>query len=95
MALASLVVNGLEAVISSGTFGVINYLFSMTLDHGKKERKKHDLKMEYLQKDRVGWNEKRLKKLDFINKGLRDKKHAKQAITDLKDGMRKKLSSLW
>ena len=40
------------------------------------------------QKDRDEWNKERLKRLDFINKRLRDKQHAKQAITDLEDGMR-------
>ena len=53
-----------------------------------KERKRHDLAMEDFQKDRDKWNKERLKRLDFINKRLCEKQHAKQAITNLEDGMR-------
>ena len=63
-------------------------MFSKLSDHGKAERKRHDLAMENFQKDRDEWNKERLKRLDFINKRLRDQQHAKQAITDLEDGMR-------
>ena len=44
--------------------------------------------MEEFQKERDEWNKERLKRLDFINKRLHEKQHAKQEITDLKDGMR-------
>ena len=44
--------------------------------------------MEEFQKDRDYWDKERLKRLDFINKKLREQQDAKQAITDLEDGMR-------
>ena len=39
------------AAISSG-----NFAFSMLTDHGKKERKTHDLALEKLQRARGEWN---------------------------------------
>ena len=40
------------------------------MDHGEIERKRHDLAVEKLQRARNKWNEKRMKRLDFINKRL-------------------------
>ena len=54
----------------------------------KQKRKRNDLAMEDFQKARDEWNKERLKRLDFINKRLRDQQHAKQAITNLEEGMR-------
>ena len=45
--------------------------------------------MKKFQKIRDEWNKERLRKIDFVNKRLHDQQHAKQAITDLKDGIRK------
>ena len=42
----------------------------------------------FLKKARDEWNEEQVKRLDFINKRLRESQDAKQTITDLKDGMR-------
>ena len=39
--------------------------------------------LEDLQRDRDKWNQERLKKLDFINKRLRDKKEARDSIGNL------------
>ena len=44
--------------------------------------------MEEFQKARDEWNKERVKRLDFINKRLREQQDARQAIIDLKDGMR-------
>ena len=45
-----------------------NFVFSRLTDHGEEERKQHDLAMEMLQKARDQW-----KRIDFINKRLREK----------------------
>ena len=66
---------GVDALAFSGT----NFVFSRLTDHGEKERKKHDLAEEQLQKARDKWNEDRMKRLDFINKRLREKKKKNEA----------------
>ena len=53
----------------------------MLTDHGAKERKRHYLALEKLQKERDKWNEDRMKRLDFINKRLREKNDAKAYIS--------------
>ena len=45
----------------------------MLTDHGAKERKRHDFAEEKLQRARDKRNEDRMKRLDFINKRLREK----------------------
>ena len=47
------------------------------MDHGEKERKRHDLVVEKLQGARVKWNEDRRKRLNFINKRLHEKNEVK------------------
>ena len=61
-------------VVSATAFGGANLTFSMLTDHGAKERKRHDSALEKLQKTRDKWNEDGIKRLDFINKRLREKK---------------------
>ena len=75
-------------LINALAFSSSNYLFSNLTDHGQTEQKRHDLALEEPQKARDEWNKERLKRLDFINKRLRDQQHAKQAVTDLEDSMR-------
>ena len=60
---------GVNALAFSGT----NFLFSRLTDHGEEERKRHDLALEKLQRARDEWNKDRMKRLDFINKRLREK----------------------
>ena len=76
------------AAINALAFSGSNYLFSKLSDHGKAERKRHDLAMEDFQKARDEWNKEQVKRLDFINKRLREQQDAKQAISNLEDGMR-------
>ena len=52
----------------------------MLTDYGAKERKRHGLAEERLQRARGKWNEDRMKRLDFINKKLREKNEAKAYI---------------
>ena len=62
------------AVVNALTFSGTNFVFSRLTDYGEEERKRHDLAVEKLQKARDEWNEDRMKRLDFINKRLREKK---------------------
>ena len=57
------------------------------MDHGKKERKRHDLALEKLHGARDKWNEDRMKRLDFINKRLREKNEAKPHINNVDKAM--------
>ena len=52
----------------------ISLVFSRFTDHGKEERRLHDLALEKLHRVRNKWNEDRMKWLDFMNKNLREKK---------------------
>ena len=54
----------------------------MLRNDGAKERKRHDLAEEKLQKTRDKWNEDRMKRLDFINKRLREKNEARAYINN-------------
>ena len=62
------------AVVNALAFSGTNFFFSKLTDHGKKERKRRDLALEKLQKARDERNKDRMKRLDFINKRLHEKK---------------------
>ena len=66
-----------SAAVNALAFSGTNYIFSKLSDHGEVERKRHDIAIEDLQRDRDKWNQDRLKRLDFINKRLRDKKETR------------------
>ena len=53
----------------------------------QKERKRHDLALEKLQRARDEWNRDRVKHLDFINKRLREKNEAKVYINNVDEAM--------
>ena len=75
MALLFTILSGIfSSLFSAMAFGSTNPPFSILTDHGEKERKRHDLALEKLQRARDEWNEDRMKRLDFINKPLREKK---------------------
>ena len=73
----------LNALAFSGT----NFVFSRLMDHGEKERKKHDLALEKLQRARDEWNKDRTKQLDFINKRLREQNKARAYINNADEAM--------
>ena len=50
------------------------------MDHGEKERQRHDSALEKLQRARGKWNEDRMKRLDFINNRLREKNEARTKL---------------
>ena len=85
--MASLLAIGASAAVNAIAFSGTNYLFSKFSDHGEAERKRHDIAPEDLQRDRDIWNQERLKRLDFINKRLRDKKEAIDYIRNLDSAM--------
>ena len=62
---------------------VFNFVFSRLTDHGAEERKRHDLALEKLQRARDEWNRDRMKRLDFMNKRLREKMRREHISTML------------
>ena len=85
--MVSLLAIGASAAVNAPAFSGTNYIFSKFPDHGEAERKRHDISLEDLQRDRHKWNQDRLKRLDFINKRLRDKKEARDYIGNLDSAM--------
>ena len=64
-----------------------NFVFSRLTDHGAEERKRHDIEHEKLQKARDKWNRDRMKRLDIINKRLRERNKANADIKDFDEVM--------
>ena len=76
------------AVVNALAFSGTNFIFSFFLtDHGEEERKTNDLAEEKLQKPRDKWNEDRMKRLDFINKRLRERNEAKAYMNNADKAM--------
>ena len=59
------------------------FFFSRLTDNGAEERKRHNLALENLQKVRARWNEDRMKRLDLINKRLRERNEERAYINNL------------
>ena len=74
---------GVNALAFSGT----NFLFSRLTDHGEEERKRHDLALEKLQRAKEEWNRDRIKRLDVVNKRLREKNEARAYINNVDQAM--------
>ena len=74
-------------VVNALAFSGTNFLFNRFMDHGEKERKKHDLELEMPQRARGEWNKARMKRLDFINKSLREKNEARVYINNIDRAM--------
>ena len=68
-------------------FGGVSFAFSMLRDDGGKERKRHDLAEEQLQRARDKWIEDRMKRLDFINERLREKNEGRAYINNVDEAM--------
>ena len=85
MALVLFTIGGtmMNALAFSGT----NFFFSKLTDHGEKERKRHDLALEKLKRAWNKWNEDTMKRLDFINKRLREKNEARAYINNVDEAM--------
>ena len=76
-----------RAVVNALAFSGTNFVFSRLTDHGAEERKRHDLALEKLQRARDEWNRDRTKRLDFINKRLREKNEARTYINNVDEAM--------
>ena len=75
------------AVVNALAFSGTNFIFSRLTDHGAEERKRHDLALEKLQRARDEWSKDRMKRLDFINRRLREKNEAKAYINNVDEAM--------
>ena len=75
------------AVVNALAFSGTNFVFSRLTHHGAEERKIHDLALEKLQRARDEWNRDRTKRLDFINKRLREKNEARTYINNVDEPM--------
>ena len=77
------------ALANALAFTGSSYLFSrLSKDSIDKERKRHDLAIEQLQKAQIEWAQKRQERIDFINKQLRPERKAETKFTELNDAMR-------
>ena len=74
-------------MINALAFSGTNFVFSTFTDHGEEDYKRHDLVIEKLQRARDEWNMDRMKRLDFINKRLREKTEARAYINNVDEAM--------
>ena len=75
------------AVVNALAFSTTDFVFSRLTYHGAEERKRHDLALEKLQKARDEWNRDRMKRLDLINKRLRERNEARTYIKNVDEAM--------
>ena len=71
------------AVVNALAFSGTNLVFSRLTDHGAEERKRHDLALKKLQRVRDEWNRDRMKRLDTMNKRLREKNEKRTYMNNL------------
>ena len=83
-----------SAVVNALAFSGTNFVFSQLTDHGEEERKRHDLALEKLQKARDKWNEDKMKRLDFINKRLREQNKARAYINNVDEAIEEYRASI-
>ena len=85
--MASVLFTVSDAVVNALVFRGTNVIFSRLTGHAAKERKRHDLALEKLPRARNEWNKERTKRLDFINKRLREKNETKAYINNADKAM--------
>ena len=71
------------AVVNAWAFSGTNLVFSRLTDHSAEERKGHDLAFEKLQRASDELNRDRMKRLDLMNKRLREKNEARTDINNV------------
>ena len=77
------------ALANALAFTGCSYLFlRLSKDSIDKERRRHDLVIEQLQKAQIEWAQKRQPRINFINKQLRLKRKAETKFIELNDAMR-------
>ena len=86
--MASIAVIAGGALVNALAFSGTNFVFSQIGDHGKEEMRRHNQAMEKLAKAREQYSQERQKRLDFLNKTIREKRHAEQTFSDLGVAMR-------
>ena len=59
-------------MVDALAFSSTNFVFSRLTDHGEEERKRHNLALEKLQRARDKWNRDPMKRIDLINKKIRE-----------------------
>ena len=85
--MASLLFTVGGAVVNALAFSGTNFVFSRLTDHGAKERKRHDLALEKLQRAWDEWNRDRMKRIDFINRRIREKNEPRAYINNVDEAM--------
>ena len=73
---------GAGALVNALAFSGTNFIFSQFGNHGE-EMKRHNLAMEQFTRDREEYSRRRQERFDYINKTLRQQKHAEQTFSDL------------
>ena len=73
------------ALTNALAFSGSSFLFSQM--SGAAERKRHNLAIENLQRERDTWNEQRLARIDFINKKLKEQGHAAKTFKNVDEAM--------
>ena len=77
------------ALANALAFTGSSYLFhGLSKDSIDKERKRHDVVIEQLQKAQIKWAHKCQQRIDFINKQLRLERKAEVKFTELNDAVR-------
>ena len=84
MAAIAMMVGG--ALTNALAFTGSNFLISSMASSA--ERKRHDLALEQLQRDRDEWNQARLQRIDFINEQLKKQDHSERTFEDVDEAMR-------
>ena len=86
MASIGMMVGG--AVVNALAFSAANFGFSQ-INNLEGERKRHNRAMEEMQRARNLWVQKRQERIDFINKRLREEKHAEERFNELSVAMKR------
>ena len=84
--MASVLLTTGGVVVNALAFSSTNFVFSRLTDHGAEEQR-HDLALKKLQRARDEWNRDRMKRLDFMNKRLREKNEARTYINNVDEAM--------
>ena len=73
------------AITNALAFTGSSFFFNMI--SGDAERKRHDLALEKLQRDRDEWNQKRLQQLDYVNQKLREEAESERQFKNVDDAL--------
>ena len=85
--MASVLFTIVGPVANALAFSGTNFVLSRLTDHGAKELKRHNLALKKLQRTRDKWNRDWMKRLDLINKRLRERNVVKVYIKNFDEAM--------